>query len=308
MLIGRAVMSLGLLVFLAFVVDIQAVMGRFAGLEPGWVAAALLVSIFQVVLSAWRWRFTANQLGLFLSLPYAVSEYYLATFLNQVLPGGIVGDVSRAWRHAKWTDTRAALQSVAFERFSGLMVMSVVALFSTFVLFGELSLGAQVCLVGLVLLLPVCVGLSMSRSRGAEKASKFFFDLRRALLVGVALPVQLITSGLVVGSYVLMFVMAARAVQLETGGILLATLAAPILMTMLVPITIAGWGLRELVAAVLWSAAGLSPADGVAVSVSYGLLVLASSLPGACVFLFTMLRIGGLDQKADPSRSGSDGP
>ena len=57
---------------------------------------------------------------------------------------------------------------------------------------------------------------------------------------------------------------------------------------MLIPVTVAGWGLREGAAAVLWGAVGLAAADGVVVSVAYGLLVLIGSLPGA---LFLM--VGG---------------
>ena len=62
-------------------------------------------------------------------------------------------------------------------------------------------------------------------------------------------------------------------------------LVAPVLMSMLVPVTVAGWGLREGVAAMLWGAVGLTAADGVLVSIAYGLLVLAGSLPGAFCLL-----------------------
>jgi hypothetical protein len=38
---------------------------------------------------------------------------------------------------------------------------------------------------------------------------------------------------------------------------------------------------------VLWGAVGLTVADGVVVSVAYGLLVLVSSLPGAVFLIMT---------------------
>ncbi|AMO36752.1 hypothetical protein [Thauera humireducens] len=43
------------------------------------------------------------------------------------------------------------------------------------------------------------------------------------------------------------------------------------------------WGLREGAAALLWAAAELDVAQGVAISISYGLVVLLSTLPGAWV-------------------------
>ena len=52
------------------------------------------------------------------------------------------------------------------------------------------------------------------------------------------------------------------------------------LAAMLIPVSIAGWGLREGAAAALWPLAGLSAEAGVAASVVYGLAALASALPG----------------------------
>ena len=72
---------------------------------------------------------------------------------------------------------------------------------------------------------------------------------------------------------------------METPTLVLLPLVAPVLMTMLIPVTVAGWGLRESAAAVLWGAVGLTAADGVAVSLAYGLIVLLCSLPGAVVLL-----------------------
>ncbi len=57
-------------------------------------------------------------------------------------------------------------------------------------------------------------------------------------------------------------------------------LAAPVLMTMLIPVSVAGWGVREGAAALLWSVVGLTPEEGAAISVTYGLIVLVAALPG----------------------------
>ncbi len=60
----------------------------------------------------------------------------------------------------------------------------------------------------------------------------------------------------------------------------LLALVPPVLVAMLVPLSVAGWGIREGTAALVWGLVGLPPAQGVAVSMAYGLLVLLASLPG----------------------------
>lgn len=307
-LVARAVTSIGLLTVLAFVLEPREVLGRLVRMDPAWVVPALLLSIAQVVGSAWRWRFTAARLGLELSMRRAISEYYLATFLNQVLPGGVAGDVSRAWRHARESDTRASVQAVAFERLSGLIVMSAVAAGSALLLLQDVSNGARAALLALVLALIGWGVVAARRARAVPGSSRFVQDLRHALLEGTALPVQLTTSAAVVSTYIAVFVMAGQAIRLDTSAAVLAMLAGPLLMSMLVPVTIAGWGLREVAAAALWSAAGLTASDGVAVSVSYGLLVLVSSLPGAVVLGLTLLRREDPDRTARPNPVGSAGP
>lgn len=322
----RVASSAAFLALVVALVDPAEVLGRLARLEVGWVVAAVAVSVVQVVVSAWRWRYTAGRLGADLPLGSAVGEYYLATFLNQVLPGGVVGDVSRAWRHHRAEEgaespPTAAVHAVILERASGQMVMlAAAAVAASWLAIGVISgsagpesgrvgmgrgavLGGGATVAAVFFLVFALVGglIALSRRRGSPRVDRFLSDARKALL-GSALPVQATLSVAIVASYVLVFVMGARAVGIDTSAGMLALTAPPILVAMLVPASIAGWGLREGAAAALWSVVGLSAADGVAVSVAYGLLVLVSSLPGAAFLLSP--RSGRVrDRRGDPTRA-----
>jgi hypothetical protein len=100
-----------------------------------------------------------------------------------------------------------------------------------------------------------------------------------------ALPFQLISAALLVASFIAVYLVAARAIGVDTDVLRLLPLIAPVLMTMLIPVSIAGWGVREGAAAALWGMVGLTPEDGVAISVAYGLLIFVASAPGALVLL-----------------------
>src|SRR3546814_17960618 len=67
--------------------------------DPASLFLGVLIVQSQIVLSAMRWRFTAGRLGMRLTRGRAVGEYYVATFLTQVLPAGAAGDALRPWRH-----------------------------------------------------------------------------------------------------------------------------------------------------------------------------------------------------------------
>ncbi|MDP6579327.1 MAG: lysylphosphatidylglycerol synthase transmembrane domain-containing protein [Vicinamibacterales bacterium] len=286
-LVLRASVSIGLLGGVAWWLDIGAVVSRLTEMRPEWVLAAVALSVLQVVLLAWRWRFTAGRLGVELSFAVAWREYYLSIFLNQVLPGGVLGDVSRAWRQAR-TQTRLdgpAVRAVIFERLSAQAVMTSVAVVSLLTLPVTVDAGSRLLLVGAgaatVFIATAIVVWIRRQSSAASLSGRVLTELSRAHLSGSAFVAQLASATIVVGTYLATYLAAARAVGVETPLPVFLPLVAPVLMTMLIPVTVAGWGLRESAAAVLWGAVGLTAADGVAVSVTYGLMVLVGSLPGA---------------------------
>lgn len=330
----RVGVSAGLLYLLYRTVDTGELVGRLRGMEVTWVAVALGLSVAQVCLSAWRWAYTARKLGLDLPFRAALSEYYLASFLNQVLPGGVAGDVSRAWRHGR-SEAREdggkrvawpAVHAVVLERLSGQLAIFAVALASAAAIVargrgglpvadgavaggavegGGILAGGAVTwaiLIGASSLLLAAVGVlgrRMLESRAGADAAGWVLSAGTALLAPGVWRVQGLTSGAVVLSYLGVYLAGAAAVGVETPLWVLAPLVAPVLLAMLVPVTVAGWGLREGAAALIWTSAGLTAADGVTLSVAYGLLVLLSTLPGAVVLLLPT---------ADPGRRAGPNP
>ena len=182
----RLAASLGLMAALLFWLEPQTLAAAFAAPEPIWLVAALALSFPQVALSAWRWRLTANRLGAPLRFGEALREYYIATFLNQILPGGVMGDAARAWRHARLSRTEAmegapvglaAWHAVLIERASGQLALLGVVL-ATLLVSSELQTASlrlfapsagdskPSVLLALALLLAL-VGMALWRGRAA---------------------------------------------------------------------------------------------------------------------------------------------
>ena len=293
---ARLSISVAVLWLVARFVDVGAVYARLSALSPTWVALGLLVSALQVGVLAWRWRYTTKRLGIDLPLREAIGEYYLGILLNQLLPGGVAGDVSRAWRHAQATTTGPAVRAVILERASAQVVMTGVAIASVLVI-PWASAVARAAIAAIAVVLGALAVRWLARRPDSDSAiGRLRSGARRALLAPDAIAIQLGSALLVVASYIGVFLIAARAVGIQTPLASLLPLVAPVLMTMLVPVTVAGWGVREAAAAALWSLVGLTPEDGAAISVTYGLLVLVSSAPG--LLMLGRALIGGRDRRA----------
>lgn len=306
--LSRWLLSTGLLLGLWWWLGPQAIWTSLQGLELHWVILALAVGTFQVLASAWRWRFTARCLGLPLSFRQAVSEYYLASFINQVLPGGVVGDLYRAKRHSQASARRGpAWQAVILERLSGQLVLVVLTLFLFFTLptWQTFASGAKEWLGSSVTAITILMVTAIVILIGALPWLRLRFRLSRpttpphwasAALMALGqglktaywpasrLGIQLLGSTVIVGSYVLVFVLATASLKLAVSPWVVVALAPPLLLAMVVPVTVSGWGLREWVAAAAWGSIGLDPAQGVAVSVVYGLLIFLTALPGVVMW------------------------
>ena len=299
----RIVVPILILGALAFTLDIDEMAKALTAADPILIGAAILAVEVQIVVSALRWRFTSVRLGQPIGFKKAVGEYYLASLLNQVLPGGVAGDAVRSVRSANGSrgegsgggkGLRVSVQAVMLERLSG-----QIALFFTAglgLLAAPLGLGISlpsesIRLVGIVALVAVLVGLGgWLGARYAKGRVKTFLEtfgpaIRKAFWRRGAFPVQASSSLTVVFAYLAAFAACAAAIGQPIGLAATLALVPLVLLSMLMPVSVAGWGLREAAAAALLPFAGMNAESAVAASVLYGLVSLAGALPGLFVVL-----------------------
>ena len=300
---AQIALALGLLALLWQIADGEEALRLLAGAKPAWLVATFGVLTLQTILSATRWRITARQLGIVLDAKTAVREYYLSQIVNQALPGGILGDAGRALRARSQAGLDASGQAVLLERLAGQIALGGLLITAFALTLGVpggvewprwLSLGVLLVPVSalalLMALIVVARGTSGRMSRGLlsfghAAAQAFVPRSVRWSQIGLSLGTAICN---VAG-----FVFAAWAIGSELPVSAAMVLVPMILLAMLIPLTIGGWGLREGAAAALFPLAGAVAAEGLAASVAFGLVFLCVSLPG-------LLFVGGAREKPRP--------
>jgi len=292
--LGQAALAVGLLALLWRVAGGAEAARSLAGADMLWLAAALGALSVQTILSALRWRLTAAPLGIHLSVAEAVQEYYLSQVVNQSLPGGVIGDAGRAIRARGQAGLLASGQAVVFERLAGQMGLFAV----TALAFGlTLAVPGGVVWPGWLiapvvlflvcgLMVPVC-GAMLARMRGriGRAVAPVWQGMVRCLFAPGVIGPQIGLSLATTLCNLAAFGFCAQAVGHPLPVAAVAAFVPLILLTMLVPLTIGGWGLREGAAVVLFPVAGVSAGGGLAASVAFGLMLLVSVLPGAAILL-----------------------
>ena len=281
-----------------FVDGVRAVDGRA-------LLAAAAIGLLTTVCCAWRWTIVARGLGVHLSLPAAVAAYYRSVFLNLTLPGGVVGDVHRGVSHGRDVqDVGGGLRAVAWERTAGQGVQALLTIAVLLVLPSPVRSSMPLVVVALAATAALVVVVDRSRAwRGRSRLTRVrnavAADIRAGLLHKKALPAIVVASTVVVLGHAVTFLVAARATGVSASVSTLLPLVLLAMLAMVLP-SIAGWGPREGATAWVFAAAGLGAHLGATTAVTYGVLVLVASLPGAVVLVakwFPRLRVSSFTER-----------
>ena len=287
----RALVSVGLVALTAWFIDLRGLGRQLAGMRLEPASWAAMLSVPQLAITAWRWHFTAGRMGLELPLLRAWKEYYASTLLNLVLPGGVLGDVSRVVRVAEGSNAAKVARCVVLERASGQLALWLTIAIGAVALGWPTMPAAAVGWVGAALLV-VGVALAIAMRNETIASSRLgagirtvVSEVRTSMLSGGAWAVQLGASLLAVALLGAMFYLCAVAVGAPVDGRQALLIAPLVLAASALPISVGGWGVREATAAGLFGLRGLDATQGAAASAAFGAVSLVTALPGALVLL-----------------------
>ena len=289
MKIARVLFAIVLLVLLWLLVDGEQAIQLIISADLLWLALAAIALVMQIVFSALRWRLTASQLGVKLAKKTAVREYFLSQAVNQTLPGGVIGDAARAFRSRSQAGLVVSGQAVFLERMAGLVLL-VAVMFLAFGLTSGLgvidwpvwlllALGMFLA-IAIVLVVAFWVVNKTSSGKIKQGLSSIINATKVALLAPAVRWKQLLLSLATVITNIAGFTFVSWAIGSELSFVASLALVPLILLAMLIPLTISGWGVRESAAVILFPLVGLSGVEGLASSFAFGLLSLAVTAPG----------------------------
>lgn len=296
----RVLVTVGLLGLLASRVDWAAAGDRLAEGSWAWFSAAVGVLFVSQLIAAWRWRFLLSGAGIPRPPLEVIRAYFIGVFANNFLPTSFGGDVARAWLLARPGPALVrAVLSVVVDRFIALWCLVGLAWIATAIDPGSVPSSLWTALLaltvgglgasGLLLLFALRGGRSLAR-RLPERILNWAHETRSTLrLYGSRSSVLAIAVLLGLAFQVLVVLsmwMVARAIDLHPSFALLAVVAPLVLAITLVPISIAGFGIREGGMVLLMGTAGYSTTEATLLSLMSVAALIVSSLPGAAAMIF----------------------
>ena len=295
-----------LLLYLAFRrVDLDNLARRLGDVDWRWIGVMLAVMFSQVGIGALRWRDIVVACGVALRALTSLRYIFIGQFFSQVLPSTVGGDAARIWLLARggagWPKS---IYSVMIDRVIGVAVLATIVtacLPWTLQLVTDPVARAALVVIGLGALGAATVFLSLGHpklqlmerwwgTRHLAMASRLAWQLcrsvRGARVSAMSFAIHLMT--------VLAAWTAARGAHASLDFAQALFLVLPVILIATIPVSIAGWGVRESAMIMAFSYAGLAESDGLIVSVLYGAATLFIGGAGGLVWVASGHRWGSV--------------
>src|SRR5262249_7682353 len=279
-------------------IDLNQVLSAIPLLDLRWAALAILVAMPEIPLSGLRWYNIVDSLGARdkqMTRIAMIAATAVGVFFAQVLPN-VAGEGVRAWLLVRLgSNWRTAVTSVVIDRGVGVGLLIVLGFVVLLLPSGLTALGGyrDVVLVAYgALILAGALGLvlapkivsPLARWRYSRWFATLAADIHRVLL-GSKGPV-ILSIGCLIHAFTIIVVWLVGQAQ----GLALPLPDVVVLFIVMtgvvaVPISIGGWGLRELAVVSLLGPRGVAPERALLFSVFCGLALAIASLPGALAWL-----------------------
>ena len=296
-LAAKALVSAALVAFLVHRVEFGPLLRRFEQIQLSWLVLAIAVFLGQLLLTGWRYALIGRAIKAALPTREAIRLVLIGQFFSQTLPSAIGGDAVRAYmttRHGiGWG---RAVSAVLCDRGVAMIVLMVLSTATIPIFLARIAdplarsftpVPALLVLAGFgVLILGNDERLTrIGRWRIAKPFCVLVADLRRIVFGApesrTIIPLSIVVHAGVIASVWLL----GRALRLDIAVLDCLVLVPPIVVATLLPVSIAGWGIREGAMVFGFALVGVSEADALALSVAIGLAQIVAGLPGGLLWL-----------------------
>ena len=301
----RVLVSLALLYLALRGINFAGIQARLSQIKLLWIGLGVLVAILQILLGALRWR----EISILCHAPLRDLQAFrynmIGAFFNQTLPSSIGGDAMRLWlvnrTGAGW---RAATYSILTDRAVGLIALALIIVGSlpwsygmiadsngrlalVFVDFAALFGGLGFLVLGRLPWSWLKRWWPTRHVRACSViANQVIFNRKTGPKIAVlSLSIHVLA--------VVIVWCAVRSIEAPADFEQLFMLTPPIMLITMVPISIAGWGVREATMMVAFGYAGLAQADGTMVSILFGVVYFIVGALGGLVWIFSAEKASG---------------
>ncbi|MEY2340523.1 lysylphosphatidylglycerol synthase transmembrane domain-containing protein [Acidithiobacillus sp. IBUN Pt1247-S3] len=296
-LLLQIVVTISIFVWLFHKTNWTALEQRFLEIRIPWFLLAVLAYAVNLSVSSIRWGVIIRAAKKHAPAAWLLRLNWVGAYFNQVLPGSVSGDVLRAWYTRPQTGSATLALAVVFaDRFIGMGALVGIALLG-YLLSGHAlhrlpGMGETVAILSagyvVIITLILSPGLGFLEDRLGKLGNKLR-DIRAGMGMllrnPTALAATVLLSIFVQVCSIFMFWALSHSLGERPDAVALWVVWPVVSLFLALPISLAGWGLREGLLVLYLGALQMGHDQALALSLLSGTTVLLASLPGAWLWL-----------------------
>ena len=323
-IVVKFAVSAALITYVTRDIDFALAWDRFLGIRPEMLALAFGVFFVQLVVADMRWLAALAAIGAFIPFVESLRIYYIGVFFNQALPSSVGGDAVRIYKAYRiGLPLGTAFNGVILERVGTVLALIMLVAATQPVFLSRVSPGAAEWIVpGLaVFAAAAVVGLgvlmvldrlprAIAHWRLVRALAAVAADTRKAFLSPRAATGILGWSLLAHMNITLGVFFLGVGLGIDVTWLDCMALIPVVILVTTIPISIAGWGVRELAMVQAFGLIGVPGDEATLLSLLFGFVALLASLPGGAIWLLSSDRRTAMSVEAplgDSASNGGDG-
>jgi uncharacterized membrane protein YbhN (UPF0104 family) len=284
------------------VININTLLRMLSEIKYPYLLLAMLFQFFSNLVASCRWYMIMKLLEFNEQLSFFIKSYFKGTFFNQALPSSIGGDAIRVLELGKkGYSKREAFYGIFIDRIIGLQGLLILNLTANFInssllpnwLFNLITMICIGSILGMFVLMllrkikPLENVPLFSLAYHLSNRFRNVYNNKRNICIQTSLSI-LIHLLSIISIYIISI-----ALGMEYSLSVFMVIFPPVFLLTLIPISLAGWGVREGAMIGLFMLIGASKESVLSLSLLYGFIIILCSLPGMFFWLTAKTPSGG---------------
>jgi len=290
----RIVITVLILTLIFRNIDTKNVTSIMLGADIKLLLLAILFQLLSTLLAGFRWAKVMQQLNFGLNKHFYIKSYFKGSFFNQGLPTSIGGDAVRVLDVATTGHRkRDAFIGVFIDRILGLAGLLILNLLANFFLpdllpdnlFLMINFIVLSGIIGFIAFIYVHKIKYLYRGRIFKYLLRISTQLNKILHNLSSISFHLIIGVLIHLFSIINIYLVGQSVGLEYDLLTISVIVPPVILLTLIPVSLAGWGIREGAMIGFFGLIGGNNANILSMSILYGIILIIASLPGLYTYL-----------------------
>lgn len=276
------------IIMLSYIVNVEKIISVIENVNLIYFLLIIPIYLIAQIISAQRFVYVSKTLGFNVSLVKSIKVHFIGMWFSNLMPTSLGGDAIKAGLFKNQMGWLNAVSASILDRIFGLifLLLTIILFAPLYFIYIDKRISTFFFFSSIIIVCVIILLSYLTRFLSIQKFPiilqwifKIFNDLNLFCKFNKLIQ-QFWVSGIVHINGIIAYYLIGMSLGFDLEFIIYILIVPLIFLTALLPISFAGWGIRELSAVTLFGIVGIDAELALASSIMFGLLLIVIGIPG----------------------------